>query len=208
MFCPAERWTKRADANGVLVVLVGDPHWGTQFHGIDRVRDVPTPQQQQPSRAWVGIERKRDVRKRKREIDLFQTGHEPRVLISGLDVHRTVEQAVDRIDSVARDVRQTGPTIDERDCLALFRPLDGRLEGITFFVDRHGVHRDRPTGTRRRRNGIHGRVRDIAEMGVVFTDGEKTACGFLAVVGPLERESDQVRCGGVLCEHVGHDGSG
>lgn len=92
-------------------------------------------------------EQTRDARKREREVDLFQTGHEPCVLVSGLDVNRPVDLAVDRIDGVARDVCQTGPTVDESDRLALFRPLDTRFEGIMFFVDRHGVHRDRPTGT-------------------------------------------------------------
>lgn len=43
--CSAERWTKCPDTDGVLVVLVDDPHWGTQFHGIDGVGGVPISQQ-------------------------------------------------------------------------------------------------------------------------------------------------------------------
>ena len=35
-----EWWTKRVDADGVLTVMVDDPHRGTQFHRVDRVRDV------------------------------------------------------------------------------------------------------------------------------------------------------------------------
>ena len=152
--------------------------------------------------------KERDARKRKREIDLCQTGHEPRVLVGGLDVHGTVELAVDRVDGVARDVRQTGPAVDERDRLALFRALDGRTEGKSFSVDRHGVQRDRPSGRRRRCHGDLGRVRDVAVFGIVFADGEVAACGLLAVVGSLERETDQVGYGRVLREHVGHDGLG
>lgn len=38
-----QRRTKRVDADRVLVVLVRDSHRGTQFHRVDRVRDVPTP---------------------------------------------------------------------------------------------------------------------------------------------------------------------
>lgn len=208
VFGAFERGTKRVDADGILVVLVDGPHWSSQFHRVDRIRGVPNPIK---TRTWAEIDRENkqvDVRKRKREVDLFQTGYEPRVLVSGLDVHRTVELTVDRIDSVARDVRQTGPTIDERDRLALFHPLDGRCEVIVFSIDRHGVHRNRPTRTRGRSNGILGCVRNVAELGVVFADGEETARGLFAIVGPLECQSDQVRRRRVLRKHVCHDGSG
>ena len=203
-----EWWSKGVDADGILIstVLLGDPHRRRQFHRVDRVRGAPTRRRMSPARTERNKER--DARKRKREIDLCQTGHEPRVLVGGLDVHGTVELAVDGVDGAARDVRQTGPAVDERDRLTLFRTLDARTEGEAFAVDRHGVHRDRPAGRRRRRDGDLGRVRDVAVFGIVFADGEVPACGLLAVVGSLERETDQVGRGGVLLKHVGHDGLG
>ena len=90
--------------------------------------------------------------------------------------------------------------------MAFFRALDGGREGDAFFADRHGVHRDCPTGGRRRCDGDLGHVRDIFVMGIVFADGEVTACGVLAVFGSLERETDEMRCIGVLGKHVDHDG--
>lgn len=190
-----QRCPKRVDADRVLVVFVDDPHRGTQFHRVNRVRVAPIPH---PNGVVIMImgqgdrdgRTRQDVRKREREIDLSQTGNEPRVLVGRLDVHRSVELAIDRIDGVARDIRQTGPAVDERNRLALFRSLDGRREGKPFPVDSHGVHRDRPTGRRRRCDRDLGRVRDVAEFGIVFADGEVSACGVLAIFGPLQRETE------------------
>ena len=41
-----ERWSKGVDADGILIsaVLLGDPHRRRQFHRVERVRNVPTPQ--------------------------------------------------------------------------------------------------------------------------------------------------------------------
>ena len=154
------------------------------------------------------IQRRRDAPKRKREIDLCQTGNVPRVLIAILNVHRAVELAVDRIDGIVRDIRQTGSAIDERDRLTLFRTLDGRAKREAFAVDRHGLHRDRPARPGRRRHRDLGRASDVGVFGIVFANGEVPACGVLAVFGTLERETDQVRCRGMLSEQIGQDGLG